>query len=109
MKALLKDYRIKEIEGDVCMAGTDTGKTSFMTNASGIATRSNRQCKRIQKSIKTRSEERTNVEMHADDLCREIVRGLVDTMKRGQTKRDSCGMCFCSRRGRHGERSYVLG
>ncbi len=58
VKALLKDYRVKEIEGDVCMTGTDTGRTTFMTNASGIATRLGRQCKRIQKSRKTNDDER---------------------------------------------------
>ena len=77
----MKDYRIKVIDGDVCMAGTDTGKTSFMTNAGGIATRLSRQCKRIQKSIQSKSEERENLEVPADDLCQETVRGLVDTMK----------------------------
>ena len=60
VKALLRDFRVKLIEGDICMTGAGKGKTSFMTNASGIATRLSRRCKKIQRTIHSKSEEEKN-------------------------------------------------
>ena len=45
------------------MTGTGKGKTSFMTNASGIATRLSRQCKKVQKTIQLKSEEGERLEV----------------------------------------------
>ena len=69
VEALLRDYRVKMIEGDICMTGTGKGQTSFMTNASGIATRLSRRCKKIQKTIHSRSEN----ERKSRGICRRIV------------------------------------
>ena len=67
--------------------------TTFMTNAGGIATRLSRQCKKIHKHINLIGGKAKAAEVYPDQLCQEIIRGLMDTMRQEGRLRDTAVGC----------------
>ena len=89
VKALLEDHRVKAVNGDMGVFGMDENEeavkepTRFMTNAMGIA-----------QKLSVKYNNYNNKEIFPEELCGEIVKGLIDTMKiEWEVKGDRCGMC----------------
>ena len=71
--------------------------TTFMTNSAGIAERLERNCAGDHRHIVLVGGNRAHrAETYPDELCREIVLGLADQMKRDGRISDTCMGCLCA-------------
>ncbi len=56
-------------------------RTMFFTNAECIAMRIGRKCELGERKIEAKGERPRPDEMYAEDICKEVIRGLHDQMK----------------------------
>ena len=84
---------VKVVKGDMCAFGmwqdsdkSEEGKelvmkpTGLMTNAEGIANELNERCNGQHQHVKLLNGKASSAEVHPDELCFRILKGLMETM-----------------------------
>jgi hypothetical protein len=99
----VSDYRVKTVTGNMCMfgmkqeaegsSGLVKKDTKFMTNAIMIAERLNRVCDKTHKHIQLIGGRAKKAQVYPEELCAQMLRGLLDQMRYDGRLRDTAIGC----------------